>query len=346
MNYVTPEYSVVIITANGTKYYVKKMGSKTSNIVISLTLDEPDGQLAQKAEVTLANIKIAGDQGGFPASLFKVKSRVFIYAKGAGKTKSTEVFRGFVWENRYSNKNEKEVTLTCYDHLIYLMKSETSRYFSKGKSTKTIMKAICKSWGIKLSYSYYSITHPKLPLSGTIADVIMSDILDKVKEKKGKKYVIRSQKDRMYIKTVGKNDPFYIIDNGGRGISLGYTRTTTMEDMVTKVIITGKTAKSGKVKVAAKVNSKNKKKYGTLQKVINKDEDTKLKTVKKEAKNILKENQSPKTTYEVPALDVPWLHKGDKVGVCFSGTTITNCIVKSITHEATEGTMMMEVYKI
>lgn len=344
MDYARPQYSVVIITKNGTRYYIKKMGGSDSKLVTSLTLSEPEGQLAQKATIKMANIKITGAQGGFPSNLFKVKSRVFIYAKGVGKTKGTEVFRGIVWENKYSNGTKKEVELTCYDNLIYLMNSEISMYFSKGKTTKSILKAICAKWGIKFKYGYSSITHPKLPLSGSIADVLTSDVLDEVKKKKGKQYVIRSDKDVLRVLEVGKNTTVYKIDKGGRGIEIGYTRTTTMEGMVTKVVITGKTDKKGKAKIEATVK-KNTKAYGTLQKVINKDEDTKLKTVKAEAKEILKEHAKPETTYEVSSLDVPWIRKGDKVGVCFSSDKITYCVVTAITHNVEDGEMVMEVKK-
>lgn len=343
MEYERPEHTVVIITKDGTRYYVKEMGQSASNvnIVTGLTLTESEGQLAQKVTLKLINERIEGQKGGYPDSLFSVKSRVFVYAKGVGITKGEEVFRGLVWENKYANGQKKEVVLTCYDNLIYFMNSEISMFFSKGKKTKSIMNTICKKWGIKLKYSYYSITHPKLPLSGTLADVFTSDILDKVKKKKGTKYVIRSSKDVMTVLAEGKNQTVYIIDQGG-GPEIEYTRTTTMEGMITKVVITGKTNKKGKTKIAATVK-KNTKTYGTLQKVIHKDEDTKLKQVKSEAKSMLKEHAQPKTSYEIQVLDIPWIRKGDKIGVCYSPGKVTYGIVSAVTHDVMEGTMNIEI---
>lgn len=340
MDYIKPEYSVTIVTPDKTRYYVKQMGTG-GNLVTGLELSEPDRQLAQKAVVKLANLKIPGANGGYPSNLFKVRSRVFLYAKGAGKTKGEEVFRGFIWETRYSRSAERELELTCYDNLIYLMKSEVSMFFSKGKSTKAIVASICGKWGIKHKYSYLSITHPKLPLSGSLADVLASDVLDKVKKKKGTEYVIRSTKDVMEIAAVGKNQTIYQIDRAGRGIQLDFTKTVTMDEMVTKVVIAGKTDKKGKTKMEATLK-KNTKEYGTLQKVIHKDEDTKLKEAKEEAKELLKEHAVPDVQFEVRSLDIPWIRKGDKVQICF-GTSMTACIVKAITHHATEGTMDLEV---
>lgn len=342
MDYTKPEYSVTIVTPNKTRYYVKKMG-KGPNLVTSLELSEPDRQLAQKAVIKLANLKIPGANGGYPSNLFRVRSRVLIYAKGAGKTKGEEVFRGFIWETRYTRSTEKELELTCYDNLIYLMNSEISLFFSKGKSTKTIVSSICGKWGIKHKYSYISITHPKLPLSGSLADVLASDVLDKVKKKKGTEYVIRSIKDVMEITAVGKNKTIYQIDQAGRGIQLDFTKTVTMDEMVTKVVITGKTDKKGKAKVEATLKE-NTKAYGTLQKVISKGEDMKLKEAKSEAKELLKEHAIPDVQFDVRSLDIPWIRKGDKVQICF-GNSMTACIVKSITHHASEGTMDLEVKK-
>lgn len=342
MDYIKPEYSVTIVTPDKTRYYVKQMG-KAANLVTGLELSEPDRQLAQKAVIKLANFKIPGANGGYPSNLFQVRSRVFIYAKGAGKTKGEEVFRGFIWETRYSRSAERELELTCYDNLIYLMKSEVSMFFSKGKSTKAIVASICGKWGIKHKYNYVSITHPKLPLSGSLADVLASDVLDKVKKKKGTEYVIRSTKDVMEIAAVGKNQTIYQIDRAGRGIQLDFTKTVTMDEMATKVVIVGKTDKKGKAKIEATLK-KNTKEYGTLQKVIHKDEDTKLKEVKAEAQELLKEHAVPDVQFDVRSLDIPWIRKGDKVQICF-GTSMTTCIVKAITHHATEGTMDLEVKK-
>lgn len=341
MGYEKPKYTVVIVTKNGTKYYIKGSGSATQ--VTGLTLKEAKGELAQKAVIKIMNLKVGGNKGGYPSNLFPVKSKVFIYAKGAGKSKNTEVFRGFVWENKYTNKTKKEVTLTCYDNLIYFMNSEINMFFSKGKSTKSIISTICRKWGIKLDYSYEQIKHPKLPLSGSIADVLTGRILKKVKDKKDKRYVIRSVKGVMHIKPVGKNSAVYVINKSKGGTEIGYTKKTTMKGMVTKVVIAGKTNSAGKTKIESTVR-KNTKQYGTLQKVIHKEDDTKLKDAKEEARVILREKAKPKKTYDdVAALDIPWIKKGDKVGVCFSGSKITYCIVMSIKHNVKKGTMVMDL---
>ena len=63
MKYERPQYSVAVITEDGTKYCVKNMGESESNIITSLSLSEPDGQLAQKVTMKVADMKIPGKKG-------------------------------------------------------------------------------------------------------------------------------------------------------------------------------------------------------------------------------------------------------------------------------------------
>lgn len=334
MKYDAPAYTVIIKTDKNIKYYIRPF-------ITELSISESEGQIAKKVTMTIANLKIDGKNGGYPSSLFGVKDRVYVFAKGVGKSSNTELFRGFIWDKSTSTAATKELKLVCYDNLIYFMNSDANEFFTKGKSTKAVIASLCKSRGVKLNYDYYSITHPKLPLSGSLADIMTTDILDKVKAKKDKKYAIRSVKNVMKISTFGSNTTVYYIDRDGRGIALGYDKNVTMEGMVTKVVITGKTAKSGKVKTEAVV-TKNTKEYGTLTKIINKDEDTKLSETKKEANQILKDQAKPFVKYTISALDIPWINKGDKVKVCFSGKGFTTCYVNAITHDCISNTMEIE----
>ena len=158
-----------------------------------------------------------------------------MYAKGVGKNKTTEVFRGFIWDTNLKNgSNGSEYSIICYDRLIYFMNTEILMYFSKGKSTKTIVTEIFKKKGVKLKYDYTSMTHPKLPLQGNLADILTSDILEEVRKKKGTRYVIRNKKDTVYIETEGQNVTRYQITRGAYGTMIDYTRSVTMDGMVTK----------------------------------------------------------------------------------------------------------------
>lgn len=336
MNYEIPTYKVVVKSPDGKTF-------DAAGIITGLTLTESKSQLAQRATIRMFNRYIS--KHGYPSNLFPVRSRVFIYAKGGGKTKREEVFRGYVWDTDYSLGNGTQLTLTCYDNMIYFMNSQILTYFSKGKSTKEIVKTLMERRGVKLTYNYSSITHPKLPLSGTLADVLTSELLDEVQKKKGVKYVVKSKKGKIYIDKQGSNEKAYCISRGTQSIMQSYNRSVTMDGMVTSVIIAGKSDENGKRKIEERVD-KNRKTYGTLAKIIYKDEDTKLSEVKKEANYILDENATPQREYEVTALDIPWIRKGDRVRIEFNKGTYHDCVVNEITHNCDQATMTLNVRRM
>ncbi len=92
--------------------------------------DEKDS-IAQKAEITLANIKI---KQGYLSDLIELCTQVYIYVN------KKEYFRGTVWDWNYVSGLEKELSFTAYDKMIYLTQSKENAYYSSGKSTQFLKK--------------------------------------------------------------------------------------------------------------------------------------------------------------------------------------------------------------
>lgn len=309
-----PIYTVYIVSGSN-KYNV-------TPAVESIRFADQEKQMAQYVTLDLMNQK-AGNS--WLTSIIAVRDRVYIYANDGNK--SEEVFRGYVWNRSYrSSLTERNFQLKCYDNLIYFQESDDSVYFSSGKSTKDVCSSLCKKWGVSLKYSYETITHSKLALRGTLSDIFTSDILDTVKKKTGKKYVMRSEKDVIIISGVGQNSTIYQFIAGKNAIET-YSECT-MDGMVTKVIILGKADDDDREPVEATVTG-NTSKYGTLQKTVNRSENTSLSDAKKEAQSTIDENGKPKWEYELRASDIPWIRKGDKVYVS-AGDTIGHLIVTGI----------------
>lgn len=310
-----PIYTVFLIDGN-TKYDL-------TPAVTNIEFSDQQKQMAQRASISIANIQV---NGRWLASIIKVRQRVFIYADDG--TKNDEIFRGFVWTRDYkSSLNDREITLRCYDNLIYFQQSDDSKFFPDGKNTKDVLTSLCSDWGVKLEYSYESIKHSKLALRGTLSNIFTSDVLDLVKDRTGKKYVIRSEKDVMKIMTVGQNRTVYNIEYAKNAVS---TKTQcTMEGVVTKVVILGKSNDDGREPIEATVSDKTDQ-YGTLQKIINRDENTSLADAKKEAQGILKNDGSPKWEYGVTASDIPWIRKGDLIYVSAGDIYQRKLIVVSV----------------
>ena len=310
-----PIYTVFLID-DSTKYDL-------SPAVIELNFADQKDQIAKSASFSVVNTQVKGQ---WLSSIIKVRNRVIIYADDG--TKKDEVFRGFVWTKYYKSAlDQKEIQIKAYDNLIYFQESEDSQYFSAGKQTEDVLSTICKSWGVTLSYNYSSITHDKLVLRGALSDIIMTDILDKVKDRTGNDYVILSIEDVVTINEVGQNDTVYQILGGNNAI---FTRSEqTMDGMITKVVILGKAGKDDRLPVQATVTG-NTSKYGTLQKLYDRDENMSLADAKKEANTIIQDGGTPKLTYEVQAHDIPWIRKGDLVYINAGSIQDKNMIVIGI----------------
>ena len=291
-------YTVFLVAGN-TKYNV-------TPVMESLDRFDMEGQIAQQISFHLWNVQV---NGSWLSGIVKPRNRVYIYANDG--TKNAEVFRGYLWGNKYNSSNsDRLLKLTAYDQLIYLQESEESLYYSAGMSTKDVVSSICSKWGIPLSYSYSSITHAKLPLRGKIYEILSTDILDLVKKRTGKKYVIISDKDIMYVKPEGANTTVYQFRAGKNVIST--SSGWSMEGVITQVVIVGKQDDEGREPFEAAVTG-NTSKYGTLQKIQERDEETSLDDAKLEAKATIDEFGEPKMEYEIIATDIPWIRKGDKV---------------------------------
>ena len=307
-----PVYTVYIV-ASGTKYNV-------SGAVVSLKFTDQKAQFSKSVRIELANAKVGNMR---LTSLIRVRDRVYIYADDGEK--SDEVWRGFVWTRNYkSSLASRNFDLKCYDNLIFMQESEESKFFESGKSTKSIVSSLCSDWGVSLQYNYESITHAKLALRGGLSDIITDDVLNLVKDRTGKKYVIISEKDVMYINGVGKNSTVYTIKAGNNAVQTA--SECTMDGMTTKVVILGKADDDDRRPVEATVSG-NTSKYGTLQKLIDRDENTELADAKKEAQSIIDEDGEPKWEYEISAPDIPWIRKGDKVNVSAGDLTKSYIVI-------------------
>lgn len=325
-----PIYTAFVISGS-TKYDVTPalMGIGTS---------EQDNQIAQSATIQLANVKVGDSK---LATLIKPRSRVYIYADDGEK--NGEVFRGYVWKRPRKNAlQESAFDLRCYDNLIYFQESDDSDYFSSGKSTKDVCEALCEKWGVTLSYTYKSTIHSKLVLRGKLADIILSDLLDVVKRRTRVKYTVLSKKDVLHIKSVGSNSTIYhfIAKQNVTEASDEFS----MDGMVTKVVILGKADSEGQEPVEAIVKGKTST-YGTLQKIIDRNENTTIEDAKEEAESIIEEDGTPKWTYELVAVNVPWIRKGDKVYVNVGdivGYYIVTAVERTISKDKNEMRLSLE----
>lgn len=325
----TPLYNAVIINKAGRKIGVKK-------VITELQLTEYEKDLAEKVVITVINVKV---DGKLLSSQVKAGDRLYVYANNGSGYK--EVFRGFIWEEKYVSQDNNTITYTCYDMLIYLQQSKDNFYFPAKKKSLTILKQICGKWGLPIVYNYRSISHKKrIFRQEKISDCILS-ILEDVRKETGIKYVIYSKKDKIYINAVAQNKTCYEINK--KQNAAGIMRNTSMNEMVTRVVIIGNEKKEGRPPVLATVKG-NEKSYGTLQEIVQKEEKTSLKTVKKEAQHLIKDRGKPITKFTIETTDLPFVKKGNQIKVNAGGVSGLY-VVLGIEHDAVAKTMNLEVEK-
>ena len=321
-----PVYSTYVVSGN-TKYNI-------SPIVQNIDISDPEKEWACRVTLEVVDYQEDGMQ-----DILKARNRVYLYANdGSGEQ---EVFRGFIWTCGSGHTlTDKTVKVVCYDQLIFMQKSDEALFYPEGKSTKAIFSEVCSKWGISLSYGYQSITHSKLVLRGKLSDIMTADVLDLVKDRSGKKYVILSKKDVMYVSGLGQNSTVYRFNSSENAIRT-YAEQT-MEGMVTKVVILGKAEKDNRPPVEATISGDTAT-YGTLQETITRDSNTTLADAKAEANNIIKEKGKPFWEYELRAPDVPWIRKGDKVQVNVDNMPASSFIVKSVERSISNKSKLMSM---
>ena len=173
------------------KYSVKAFFSSgeamdLTGLCTSLTWGDEKNSIAQKADITLANIKI---DKGYISDLIVLCTRVVIFVN------DKEYFNGFVWDQDYTSALEKELSFTAYDRMIYLTQSKGNTYYSSGKSTQFFFFVICKEWGITVQYEWESWTHGKTPLKDMEVSTQLTTVLDEAQTKLDSKYVMLMEKE-------------------------------------------------------------------------------------------------------------------------------------------------------
>lgn len=327
---LNPKYCVYVVNKKGNKYDI-------TNALTDLVLSETESGIAQKVTLSMKQMK---HDGTYTTKLINVHDKLYVYVNTGNGTK--ELFRGYIWIDVYNKDDTNEISLTAYDRLIYLTESQEYKFYSSGKSTKSIFQDICKSKGITLKYSHSSIKHSKLVIKGTLADAFKTDLLEEVRKKTGSRGVIRYTQGTLEVFTEGKgSSSVYKLYSGDKGNIISSKHTVTMDGITTKVIILGSEKDNKQAPIKATVIG-NTSEYGTIQKIVSSSDSDKLADLKKEAKQTIKDNGEPQKNVEVVAVNNPWVRKGDKV---YLEDGYRSCYghVKSITHDVQKGTMNLEL---
>lgn len=320
-------YSLVFLSPSGGRVDL-------SPFLRSLGWEENDGELAVRLEAEIQNAQAGGK---WLHQLVPLGGQVLLYADWGGGLQ--EIFRGTVFSWDYRTDPLGHFTITAYDQLIYLTKSKDDRYYKAGTTAKAIIQDIAKAWGIPLG----TVQGPDTALAkqvfrgDTLADMITS-VLAQAKKRGAGKWIVRSKQGKIDVIRPGQNNPVYSFAADTNVNSVEDHQD--IEELVTRVKIVGAEDKEGKAPVVAKLDGKTE--FGVLQEVVYQRQYDNLAAAKSAAQDILKERGQPRKRRRVQAPDLPFLRKGDKVKVV-AGTLNGYYIVSSVTHDATNRVMTLEV---
>ena len=325
-----PLYYVSILAEKGTiKYDISK-------VIESLKISDSEGELATMVSFSFMNTEV---NGKWLNSLFSVGDVVQVQADNGGGKKTVGTFT--IWDKDDESSTKKVLSVTAYDSkLIYLQKSEDVQFFEKGKSTKSIITDICTAWGVTLQYSYDSINHELKQWRGDKLSEMIIELLEEVRKKTGKKYVMNSVNNQLSISHWGTNTTVY--EFAAKKNVIATSSNITLEGLVTKVKIYSHSDEGVRQKLEATVTGDTS--YGTLQRIITRSDNTTLTESKKEANQLIKDDGKPVEKFVLTAVDIPWMKKGDKIKVS-AGDMAGYFYILSISHDCSSKTMSMEVEK-
>lgn len=297
--------------------------------------EEGEAELALRTSFTIANAKYNGQ---LLSSLAKPGCLIAVIADwGTGKD---EVARGTIveWDPQFSSSGNI-IAITAYDELINLQASQDNRYYSAGTGTKSAITAIFKDWGIPIGeYKGPDVAHAKTLFKAEYLSDIILQLLDDAKKKGAAACFVRSAKGKVSVLPEGSNTTIYHFTED-KNVELARD-LTSITNLVTRVKVVGKEDSEGKQAVEAIVDGQTQ--YGIRQQIYVRDEDDTLATAKAAAQDIINTDGKPDRLMSVNAPDVPMIRKGDMVHIQ-AGTLNGYYIVKAIRHNASSGTMSMDL---
>ena len=333
------------------KYYLRDV------IIGSITLEDSLDDIAGRLTFDIARVNGLKIDVGMDIKLLGVP-----YGTNTQKT----MFAGVVYEIRSSREGAGTVSVTCYDRAKYLAISEEQWQFKPGKASDRL-----KKYAAAFSIPVGSIPDTGITLAKalyrpqSIYSSIRKDLLETA-QKGGKMYKPRmNESSKLDLYEVGSNKTVFKLEDTAEDI----TQTRTMEGMVTKVKVVGQIPKKKTAKkkddpktptkpktlaaTAATGTSKgatnkedvlypvvatktgNTAKYGTLQRIYQKDDADSVATAAKIAESMLTDTFKETIGYSGAGVNV--VRAGDKIQLADYPTEL---IVRSVTLKLSDFDMM------
>ena len=321
-------------------YLLRETGQKLdiTGIVASAAWEENKDELASRMSLTLANVPYGGS---YMSSIAKPNCYLLIYAETGGVSEEVARCKIADWE---TSRTEEEDTLTLsgYDELFDLQKSEDQRFIQNGTSTKEALIDLFDDWGVPLGkYDGSAAACAKSCYSDALSDIIL-DLLDNAHKHGDPDCCIRASQGKIEVIRKGSNDTVYCFEEG-LNLSAARMKISTSNMITVVKVLSSQKDDNGSRAVESVVEGKIE--YGRRQRIFVRDADDDLSAATAAAKQILKDEGEAEKTLKVKAPDVPFIRKHDRV--CIVSRTYTgNTLVLAIQHDVTGKSMTMELKPI
>lgn len=323
------QYRVVLVTKTGEQIPLPALRSSS--------MSENDGALAAQLQFDADNVLYNGKWLHSWAALAS-----WIVGQADWGSGWQEVYRGKVFVNTPVTDPLRHFQLTAYDPLISLDKSQDDRYYAAGKTGKQIITDILNAWNVPIG----QIDGPNKVLgiqkfqSMSVAQMIFK-VLVGSRLLGDTDYVLRWSGGKANVLAVGQNSTVYQLKEDN--VVTSASDQWSIENLVTRVKITGSTSANGPVTTKATVDGQTQ--YGVLQQIVAGSSYPTLGEAKTAAQNILDLQGKPQLMRQIVAVDLPFLRRGDAVDVQ-AGTISGKVIVSGVQHDWTNRSMTVQFNRL
>lgn len=322
-------YGLQLVTEDGTRYDLLPACD-------SLGWEEGKGELALRISITLRNADAGGvllEERAKPGCILLV-----LADWGEGEV---EVARGSIQDWKPDDSPDRmSLSLTAYDELFPIAKSQDNRYVPAGTGTKTAILTIFQDWGIPVGeYRGPDIPNPKTAYRGNEVADILQDLLDTAKKQGAGEHFLRAHSGKVDVLPAGSNETvWYLAEADGNIEGVGYS--VSVGDLVTRVKVMGAEDKAGRQPVEAVLDGRTE--FGIRQRLVSRSKNDSLATAKAEAQSILDEEGKPVEDIQIDGPDIPTLRKWDKINLS-TRRLKGDFLVTSIRHSAGDKRMSLTV---
>jgi hypothetical protein len=292
------------------KYYL-------GELIESISLDESLDEIAYRANVRLVNTRDLPEL--LPGQTVEISGPPF-----GGTGVQSLLPHGVIWEVEAEKKGQSHITLTIYDKMVYLAKSEDEYLYPAGQTATQRLKKYTVDWQIPAG----ELAETGVPLARAvfraqpIYAMIKADLNETV-SKGGDMFRPRMGTRGLELVKLGGNQTVWMLEADQNLEST--VENSSLEGAITQVKVLGPDSNDGNLAPVLGIVKGETDKYGTIQKILS---DSKVRTGKEAETAGGKLLSGARKTVTVNCLDINTIRAGDKIKLNSAGL-----LVASVRHE-------------